>query len=81
MTSVDEVTRGALRLEPAADPDAIYQILVDAYDALNTEQSRILDTRLVLLLANHIGDPAVIAQAVAAARAGLAAPDEPVEPG
>jgi hypothetical protein len=81
MTSVDEVARGGLRLEPAADPDAIYQVLVDAYDALNTEQSRILDTRLVLLLANHIGDPAVIAQAVAAARAGLAAPDETVEPG
>jgi Protein of unknown function (DUF2783) len=80
MTSMDEVARGALRLEPAADPDAIYQILVDAYDALNTEQSRILDTRLILLLANHIGDPAVIAHAVAAARAGLAAPDEPVEP-
>jgi hypothetical protein len=81
MTSVDEVARGTLRLEPAADPDAIYQILVDAYDALNREQSRILDTRLILLLANHIGDPAVIAQAVAAAHAGLAAPDETVEPG
>jgi hypothetical protein len=75
------VTRGALRLEPAADPDTIYQILVDAHDALNADQSRVMEARLILLLANHIGDPAVIAQAVAAARAGLASPDETVEPG
>jgi hypothetical protein len=74
MTGVNEVTRAALRLEPAADPDAIYQILVDAHDALTAEQGRIMETRLILLLANHIGDPAVIAQAVAAARAGVAAP-------
>jgi hypothetical protein len=31
-----------------------------------------METRLILLLANHIGDPAAIAQAVALARAGLA---------
>jgi hypothetical protein len=61
-----------LRLEPAADPDAIYQVLVDAHDALSPEQGRIMETRLILLLANHIGDPAAIAQAVALARAGLA---------
>jgi Protein of unknown function (DUF2783) len=67
------MTRSSLRLEPAADPDAIYQILLDAHEALSAEQSRIMQTRLILLLANHIGDPAVIAQAVAAARAGLAA--------
>jgi hypothetical protein len=64
----------SLRLEPAADPDAIYQILVDAHDALDAEQSRIMETRLILLLANHIGDPGVITQAVVAARATLAAP-------
>jgi len=71
------MTRSTLRLEPAADPDAIYQILVDAHDGLSTEQGRIMETRLILLLANHIGDPAVIAEAVAAARAGVAAPDPP----
>ena len=71
MTSKNEATRAALRLEPAGDPDAIYQVLVDAHDALSVEQSRIMATRLILLLANHIGEPAVIAQAVAAARAGV----------
>ena len=68
------MTRSSLRLEPAADPDAIYQILLDAHDGLSAEQGRTMQTRLILLLANHIGDPAVIAQAVATARAGLAAP-------
>jgi Protein of unknown function (DUF2783) len=74
------MTQSSLRLEPAADPDAIYQILVDAHAALSAEQGQIMQTRLILLLANHIGDPAVIALAVAAARAGLAAPDRAAEP-
>lgn len=81
MSGVNELTRGSLRLEPAADPDAIYQILVDAHAALTAEQGRIMETRLILLLANHIGDPAVIAQAVAAARAGVTAPGAAAEPG
>jgi Protein of unknown function (DUF2783) len=71
----EPMIRSSLRLEPAADPDAIYQVLVDAHDALSPEQGRIMETRLILLLANHIGDPAAIAQAVALARAGLAVPE------
>ena len=67
------MTRSSLRLQPAADPDAIYQILLDAHAALSAEQAQMMQTRLILLLANHIGDPAVVAQAVAAARADLAA--------
>ena len=71
------MTQSSLRLEPAADPDAIYQLLVDAHDALSPEHGRTMETRLILLLANHIGDPVVIAQAVDLARAGLPAPDPP----
>jgi hypothetical protein len=71
------MTQSSLRLEPAADPDAIYQLLVDAHDALSPEHGRIMETRLILLLANHIGDSVVIAQAVDLARAGLPAPDPP----
>jgi hypothetical protein len=71
------MTQSSLRLDPAADPDAIYQLLVDAHDALSPEHGRIMETRLILLLANHIGDPVVIAQAVDLARAGLSAPDPP----
>jgi Protein of unknown function (DUF2783) len=65
-----------LRLEPAADPDAIYQILVDAHEDLTAEQVHLVDTRLILLLANHIGEPAVVAQAVVAARDGIASPPD-----
>jgi Protein of unknown function (DUF2783) len=64
----------SLRLEPAADPDAIYQILVEAHADLTVEQGHMVDTRLILLLANHIGEPAVIAQAAAAARESIAPP-------
>jgi len=41
---------------------------------LSAEQSRAVNSRLILLLANHIGDPALIAAAVAAARAGVIEP-------
>jgi hypothetical protein len=71
------MTQSSLRLDPAADPDAIYQILVEAHADLTPEQGHMVDTRLILLLANHIGEPAVIAEAVAAARDGIASPPEP----
>ena len=51
------------------DPDALFAALVAAHRGLSTEASRRLDARLILLLANHIGDAAVIAEAIAAARA------------
>jgi hypothetical protein len=62
----------ALRTDPAADPDTIYQLLIEAHQGLSAEQSRRLDVRLNLLLANHIGEPQVIAQAIAAARQDVA---------
>ena len=36
------------------------------------EQSRLVNAKLVLLLANHVGDPAVLRAAMAAARADVA---------
>ncbi len=66
-----------LETRPAADPDALYQVLVEAHRDLTAEQSRRLDSKLILLLANHIGDPAVIAAAVAAARQGEVEPPAP----
>ncbi len=51
------------------DPDALFAALVAAHCGLSAEASRRLDARLILLLANHIGDAAVIAEAIAAARA------------
>lgn len=59
----------ALRTEPRlADPDALYAALMDAHRDLDDAASRALDARLVLILANHIGDAAVLEEAIALAR-------------
>ena len=49
-------------------PDDLYQALVDAHDGLTDAESRQLNARLILLLANHIGDAEVMMAATAAAR-------------
>ncbi len=62
MTSLDLTPR-------LTDPDALFEALVAAHRDLSPEASRRLDARLILLLANHIGDAEVLAEAIAAARA------------
>jgi hypothetical protein len=51
-----------------ADPDALVALLVEAHRGLDAEASRKLDAKLVLILANQIGDMAVLRAAIAAAR-------------
>jgi len=51
-----------------ADPDALFALLVETHRGLDAEASRRLDARLVLLLANHIGDMEALRQAIALAR-------------
>ncbi|MGK7865061.1 DUF2783 domain-containing protein [Falsiroseomonas sp. E2-1-a4] len=51
-----------------ADPDAIFALLVEAHRGLDAAASRRLDARLVLILANHIGEDAVLRQAIALAQ-------------
>jgi hypothetical protein len=51
-----------------ADPDGLYAALMEAHRGLDDDASRRLDARLVLLLANHIGDMAVLREAIALAR-------------
>jgi len=51
-----------------ADPDAAYVALVDARRGLTEQAAAALDARLVLVLANHIGDIEVLKQAIAVAR-------------
>lgn len=48
--------------------DAVYDILIDAHRGLSEAESAALNARLVLLLANHIGDEAIIREAVQIAR-------------
>jgi hypothetical protein len=52
-------------------PDEVYNAIVDAHRDLNDDQCRAFDAGLILLLANHVGDADVIAEALAAARLSL----------
>ncbi|MCC5977853.1 MAG: DUF2783 domain-containing protein [Salinarimonas sp.] len=57
------------------DPDRIYRMLIDAHRGLTDEESAVLNTRLVLILANQLADEAVIAEAIALAKADMGKAD------
>ena len=64
-----DITTGALRRTlNLARPDDVYNAIVDAHRDLSDEQCRAFDARLILLLANHVGDRAVLSEAIALAR-------------
>ena len=50
------------------DPDGFYAELIAAHDGLTPEESAALNARLILLLANHVGDREVLRQALQAAK-------------
>ncbi len=54
------------------DPDGFYRELIDSQRDLDEEAAARMNCRLVLVLANHIGDRAVLREAlvVAAGRGG-----------
>ena len=56
-------------------PDDFYQELVDMHRDLSVEQSALVNAKLILLLANHVGDAAVLREAMRAARQDIA-PDQ-----
>lgn len=57
-----------LNLEPNfGQPDDFYEMLLNAHDGLSDDQSRDFNARLILILANHIGDNSVLNQALDAA--------------
>ena len=49
-------------------PDESYAALIATHDGLTEAESHALNARLVLILMNHIGDAAVLAQALKLAR-------------
>lgn len=49
-------------------PDDFYAALLDAHEGLTKPQSDALNARLVLILANQIGEQAVLEEAIKAAR-------------
>jgi hypothetical protein len=57
-----------LNLEPnIARPDDFYEALIAIHRDLTPEQSAKVNAKLVLLLANHVGDHDVLTQALKAA--------------
>ena len=53
------------------DPDSAYRAVVEAHRGLSAAQSADLDAALVLILANHIGDAEVLAQALVLAKRSM----------
>ena len=51
-----------------SDADAFYEALLDAHEGLSPEDSAALNARLILILANQIGDQGVLSACIAAAK-------------
>jgi len=61
-----------LNTEPAlAEPDEFYAALIEMHRGLTPEQSELVNARLILLLANHVGDLDVLKDALAKARGDI----------
>jgi hypothetical protein len=61
-----------LNAEPnMQDFDAFYEALIESHRDLTTAQSHEMNAKLVLLLANHIGDGDVLREAMQRARDAL----------
>jgi len=68
-----------LNIQPnIANPDGFYEALIESHRGLSPEQSAMLNAKLILLLANHLGDLGVLREAMARAREGLTPAGEDV---
>lgn len=57
-----------LELNPNfSDPDAFYAALTEVHRERSEEESERINARLILLLANHVGDQQVLEEALAIA--------------
>ena len=57
-----------------AAPDDFYDELIALHRGLSDERSALVNAKLVLLLANHIGDTEILRAAMAAAREDVVRP-------
>ena len=53
------------------DADGFYEQLLDAHAGLSRQQSELLNARLILLLANQVGDARVLQECLRAAAADV----------
>lgn len=62
----------ALNTQPnISEHDEFYHDLIDLHRDLSAQQSALVNAKLILLLANHIGDLAILRDAMRAARLGI----------
>ena len=66
------MTRKLLTEPRIARPDDLYAALIEAHRDLDADKSERLNAKLILLLANHIGNTEVVEEAVTVARRDLA---------
>ncbi len=61
-----------LNVEPnIARFDDFYEALIELHRGIDDAQSSMVNAKLILLLANHIGDPEVLREAMRRARDGI----------
>ncbi len=60
--------------------DEFYEALIEAHHGLSDEQSEALNARLILLLANHIGDLRVLREALTLSAGAVSDRDPPPPP-
>jgi hypothetical protein len=67
------MTKQAVRVEDGfgGRGDDFYEALIRAHEGLSEAESHTLNARLVLILANHIGDLGVLQKGLALARRSL----------
>lgn len=53
------------------DPDAFYEALIQQLRDLDDHDAQLFQARLLLVLANHVGDAQVLGEAMQVARRGL----------
>lgn len=65
---MNDTTGATLKLYPnLPDSDGFYDELLQAHQPLSDAQSEAFNARLILILCNHIGDRAILRQALSAA--------------
>lgn len=78
MPTTPSTLSASLNRQPnIAGPDSFYEELINAQRDLTDEQADMLLAKLVLILSNHIGDRAVLSEAIRLARSNTLAAQSP----
>ena len=62
---------GRVYFQAYSPGDDFYELLIETHRDLSDEQSAMVNARLILLLANHIGDIGTLREAMQIAREGV----------